>query len=300
MCTTSAAVLFLAGLCLGTGPALAEAGGNRTRSGPSGASAASRSFTSEAPESATCEGGSGTRILPRHTRPIPKPVPPPPALEAPDASCSWILVPLGFGLVWLLLPRTARNRRLLVLAVGLASCGKGGTVTGPDATEPACQNVQWSVIAYAGPCCQPDNPFGPTHSFIVQVGPEHLKAGSYSNIPFTVPAGKYLGISSILYSSKLFYFSDLDAHGSYFHIGLTPYGAEMRDQQLISVPSTAPSPQWRPPFRFEPGSTIYMDFSNGAPFDQWMTANVTGYLADDPNFRGCNFQAVVPGQNAIH
>lgn len=172
-------------------------------------------------------------------------------------------------------------------------CGGQHSLTEPSRI-PACENVQWSILALAGPCCTPDNPFGASHSFIVQVGPEHVKEGSSYPIPFTAPADRYLGISSVLYSSKLFYFSDLDAHGSYFHIGLTPYGAQLRDHRLISVPSTAPSFRMMPPFRFDPGQTIYMDFSNGAPFAQWFSANVTGYLSSSPTFDGCNFVAASP------
>ncbi len=248
MCTTSAAVLFLAGLCLGTGPA-----------------APSR-----------CD-----LVKRRHLA----------------RACLWIE---SHG--WALAKALATAAILAGLALALAGCEKGGTVTGPEA-EPACQNVQWIVSALVPRCCTRDNPFGASYSGVVVLGPEHTRSPESRSFPFTVPAGKYLGISTVLVSSKLFDFQDGE-RGSYFHllyVPLTPGLAENNPNVLIlSVPTTAPYMRFSPPISVSGGHTVYADFSNAAGWEQYMSANVTGYLADDPNFVGCNFQAVVPGQNAIY
>ena len=37
----------------------------------------------------------------------------------------------------------------------------------------------------------------------------------------------------------------------------------------------------------EPGKTVLADFMNGSKEDQFMSATLTGYLADSPLFAGC-------------
>jgi len=178
-------------------------------------------------------------------------------------------------------------KRIIILALAAGACSKA-TIAPSDVTRTSsCERVQWTVIHEVPKCCHPDNPYGSDFSGVWLIVPSDTTFGAA--FPYLIPGGKYLGISSIETSSKLFPASSEFNRGSYFHLVLDNdifHGGKL----LISVPTTAPSIVITPALVIEgglTGHTLHADWLNNAPFPQVMSATVTAYLGSTPDLSDC-------------